>query len=97
MSYKSNHIDCSNWILEDFTKDGKKFVSIWREKKISEITREMFDGKEFSSVMAECDGKRLWVTYCDGGHFFQVEKLGSDDDLFKTLSLGEAIRTFNEM
>lgn len=60
------------------------------------INREMFDAEEFKALMASGGGRRLWVTYKDGGHYFKVESIPKQEVVLETLSLGEAIRAFNE-
>lgn len=65
-----------------------------------ELTRKIFDGKEFSSLMAKniisCSGvKELFVVYKDGGHYFTVKDKG--DLVLETISLRAAIQKFNEL
>lgn len=62
------------------------------------IDEDMFKGHEVNAVMASGDGRRLWVSYCDGRHFFKVENLRNNCDVvLETDSLSEAIQTFNEL
>lgn len=60
------------------------------------INKKMFEGEKFSASMAFCNGRSLWVTYCDGAHSFRVEDLNVKGVIVcETQSLGEAIREFN--
>ena len=62
------------------------------------IKKEDFKGKEFNSLMAKEDGRRLWVTYRDGVHYFIVEDLHANGKIVcQTNVLDEAIRSFNEL
>ena len=94
----SDKIENEYWLPKRCTKCGAvKIRGKWIKNKKLELNAHMFSGREFNAIMAEDSGRRLWVTYYDGGHFFKVEKMGSDIETFNTLSLGCAIRTFNEM
>lgn len=61
------------------------------------IDKKDFEGEEFNALMASSDGRRLWVTYHDGAHFFKVENLRNNCEVVcKTHSIGKAVRVFNE-
>lgn len=61
------------------------------------IDKKQFKREEFNSLMASGDGRRLWVTYCDGEHYFKVEDLRNDSEVVcKTHSINKAVRVFNE-
>ena len=68
------------------------------EKEKFTVSREVFEGEEFNALMASGDGRRLWVTYCDGAHYFKVENLRENCEIvLETASIGQAIRCFNEL
>ncbi len=61
------------------------------------IDRKDFEGEEFNCIMASGDGRRLWVSYCDGSHYFKIENLKTGKIVLETFSFNKAIRTFNEL
>lgn len=61
------------------------------------INRKDFTGIEFNSMMVSGGGRRLWVSYKDGGHSFKIESLKTGEIVFETWSLGAAVGKFNEL
>ena len=61
-----------------------------------QIDKKEFEGIHFNSMMASGNGRRLWVTYCDGAHFFKVEDLRKGEIILETISLNAVIREFNK-
>jgi len=62
------------------------------------VSKGDFKGEEFNTLMASGKGKRLWVSYCDGAHYFKVETIKNGDGVVcETFSFNEAIKVFNEL
>jgi len=59
------------------------------------ISPKDFDGKTFYAMMKSGNGRKLYVCYQDGGHFFKVVENITSKILYEDLSLNGALKEFN--